>query len=548
MTKNPEVILARIEEQRKQLGLSRADVALQTGMKYQTYASLFRRGKLPKFNELRNICNSLGLSIDDLIGDNPPDQKSKTNIFYWINKHNGGELSPTSILSRLPDKEGVARMFMDLSAAQNEHVRFSDEVFTLICKLLFMDETDFLFVYINHIRPRLRRIDLTDKGYFHSLKVYTSLSEIYSFEYNRFFLREAPIRRFKPADAYLWDKIYKTVEGEGVDKQDFFAKAGISPALYSIYKPFDEFAWKKKNEEIFNMINRKNAWEYPQEEWDRLMLIQRKHEEKHNKQFSSKRPSPYTETIINIFEYLGITGIEDCIRAGYKTTLGIEDYHPSESINTVYYTQDSNPDIVLADSLYARAIQENLCFMPHLAEFLSALCAFSNADSQDKAPIPGTEKSPYMILSGLCAFDYTYFHVEKPEAGDDQPEAGDDQSEAGDNQSEADDDQSEPGNDKSELDKIKAELDKTKAEMKRAKDDLQNAKAVPDNKKPQYTIKEFEDIANTVNTWGGPFRDYRYNPLLVNEASVYPSENSKMEGEKVAGKTKGKTPENDDID
>lgn len=541
MTKDPEVILARIEEQRKQLGLSRADVALQTGMKYQTYASLFRRGKLPKFNELRNICNSLGLSIDDLIGDNPPDQKSKTNIFYWINKYNGGELSPTSILSRLPDKEGVARMFMDLSAAQNEHVRFSDEVFTLIYKLLFMDETDFLFVYINHIRPRLRRIDLTDKGYFHSLKVYTSLSEIYSFEYNRFFLREAPIRRFKPADAYLWDKIYKTVEGDGVDKQDFFAKAGISPALYSIYKPFDEFAWKKKNEEISNMIYRKNAWEYPQEEWDRLMLIQRKHEEKHNKQFSSKRPSPYTETIINIFEYLGITGIEDYIRAGYKTTLGIEAYHPSESINTVYYTQDSNPDIVLADSLYARAIQENLCFMPHLAEFLSALCAFSNTDSQDKAPILGTEKSPYMILSGLCAFDYTYFHVEKPEAGDDQYEA--------------DDDQSEPGNDKSELDKIKAELDKTKAELdktkaelKRTKDDLQNAKAVPDNKMPKYTIKEFEDIANTVDTWGGPFRDYRYSPLLINEASVYPSENSKLEGEKAAGKTKGKTPENDDID
>lgn len=517
MTKDPEVILARIEEQRKQLGLSRADVALQTGMKYQTYASLFRRGKLPKFNELRNICNSLGLSIDDLIGDNPPDQKSKTNIFYWINKYNGGELSPTSILSRLPDKEGVARMFMDFSAAQNEHVRFSDEVFTLICKLLFMDETDFLFVYINHIRPRLRRIDLTDKGYFHSLKVYTSLSEIYSFEYNRFFLRENPIRRFKAADAYLWDKIYESVEDKGVNKQDFFAKTGISPALYSIYKPFDEFAWKKKNEELFKIRNRKKAWEYTDEEWNTLMAKQRKHDEKRKKQFDSKRPSPYTETIINIFEYLGITGIEDCIRSGYKTALSIEDYQPSEVVDSTHYKEDDGqgekPDIILADSIYARAIQENLCFMPHLAEFLSALCAFSYTDSHDKEPISGAEKSPYMILSGLCAFDYTYFHVEKPEA---------------------DDDQSESGNDKSELE--------------RAKDDLQNAKVLPDNKKPQYTIKEFEDIANTVTTWGGPFRDYRYSPLLVNEASVYPSENSKMEGEKAAGKTKGKTSENDDID
>ena len=345
MTKDPEVILARIEEQRKQLGLSRADVALQTGMKYQTYASLFRRGKLPKFNELRNICNSLGLSIDDLIGDNPLDQKSKTNIFYWINKYNGGELSPTSILSRLPDKEGVARMFMDLSAAQNEHVRFSDEVFTLICKLLFMDETDFLFVYINHIRPRLRRIDLTDKGYFHSLKVYTSLSEIYSFEYNRFFLRENPIRRFKAADAYLWDKIYESVEDKGVNKQDFFAKTGISPALYSIYKPFDEFAWKKKNEELFKIRNRKKAWEYTDEEWNTLMAKQRKHDEKRKKQFDSKRPSPYTETIINIFEYLGITGIEDCIRSGYKTTLSIEDYQPSEVVDSTHYKEDDGQGV-----------------------------------------------------------------------------------------------------------------------------------------------------------------------------------------------------------
>lgn len=492
MTKDPEAILARIEEQRKKLGLSRADVALQTGMKYQTYASLFRRGKLPKFNELRNICNSLGLSIDDLIGDNPPDQKSRTNIFYWINKYNGGELSSTSILSRLPDKEGVARMFMDLSAAQNEHVRFSDEVFTLIRKLLFMDETDFLFVYVNHIRPRLRLIDLTDKGYFRSLKAFSSLNEIYSFEYSRFFLREAPIRRFKPADAYLWDKIYETVEGEGVDKQDFFAKAGISPALYSIYKPFDEFAWKKKYEEISNMINRKNAWEYPQEEWDRLMLIQRKHEEKHNKQFSSKRPSPYTETIINIFEYLGITGIEDCIRAGYKTTLGIEDYHSYESVNAMSYIQDSNPDIVLADSLYARAILENLCFMPHLAEFLSALCAFDCTGSPEKASGPDNGRLPYMILSDQCAFDYTYFRIEK--------------------------------------------------------DGQKKARAVPDNEKPHYTIKEFTSIMNTVNTWGGAFRDYQYKPILVDEASVYPSDNHKREGEKSEGKTKGKTPGNDDID
>lgn len=312
-----ESILERIEAQRKALGLSRTDLVLQTGMKYQTYASIFRRRKIPKFNDLHRICSCLGLPIDALIYGLDQDHEAPTDILYWIDRLNGGELDSTSILARVPDKEGVARMFMHLDAIPAENSQDKDAK-TLIARLLFMDETDFLFLYINHIRPLLMASDHIDAGFRHSLREHFLLSDIYVCEYSRLFLREDTARRSRPADACLWEEIVRVVEEDGVDKKDMFAKAGISPALYSIYK-------------------------------------QRSRRHGQRERADDDRPSPYTETMARIFEHLGFSGMEDIIRADHAGG------------------QDGCPDKEMPDAM--TVVRKDLYGMPYLAQFLSALCA-----------------------------------------------------------------------------------------------------------------------------------------------------------------------------
>lgn len=313
---NIESILEKIEAQRKALGLSRTDLVLQTGMKYQTYASIFRRRKIPKFNDLYGICNCLGLPIDALIYDLDQDYEAPTDILYWVDRFNGGELDSTSILARVPDKEGVARMFMHLDAIPAENAQDRDAK-TLIVRLMFMDEMDFLFLYINHIRPLFMASDHIDTGFRLSLREHSLLSDIYVHEYSRLFLRGDTARRPRPADAYLWEEIVRAVEEDGVDKKDMFAKTGISPALYSTYK--------------------QRSRKYGQAE-----------------RIGNDRLSPYTETMASIFEHLGLSGMEDIIRADH--TGG----------------QEGCPDNEMPDAM--TVVRKDLCSMPYLAQFLSALC------------------------------------------------------------------------------------------------------------------------------------------------------------------------------
>lgn len=323
---NTESILGRIEAQRKALGLSRTDLVLQTRIKYQTYASIFRRRKIPKFNDLYGICNCLGLPIDALIYGLDQDHEAPTDILYWVDRLNGGELGSTSILARVPDKEGVARMFMHLDAIPAENAQ-DGEAKTLIARLMFMDETDFLFLYINHVRPLLMASDHIDTGFQFSLMEHPLLSDIYVHEYSRLFLHRDPARRPRPADACLWEEIVRVVEEDGVDKKDMFAKAGISPALYSIYK--------------------QRSRKYGQAE-----------------RIGNDRPSPHTETMARIFEHLGLSGMEDIIRAEHAGG------------------REGCPDNEMPDAM--TVVHKDLCNMPYLAQFLSALCASGTHDGLER--------------------------------------------------------------------------------------------------------------------------------------------------------------------
>lgn len=370
MVTDHTVVLKRIENQRKLLGMSRADLSFQAGIKYQTYTAYFKRGTLPRFNDLYSLCNALGIPIDDLFRDDEVKaEDNPLNIYYWVKFICNSYLDKSTLLYRVSDKTGIALLLNDLYTTTDIRMIHRQEVFGLFSKLLTLDEMDFILIYKDVIRKELAKYDLTKPFFEYYNDEYRPLFAIYSDEYMPLFLRGSSCFEPLPISTYLWQEFDSVLRQRNINKSTFYSQIQVTPAIHSKY--FVKMN-TEKIKELFN-IQLSTPLEHTAI-LDKISELKKKDCIQLEK--LKKMPSPTSETVIRLCEYLNIDNMETIIRTGMQESLNIKERaYPCTLLDDDRGSAD--PRYVFLYSVYSKVILDSIYSMPRLAAFFCALCAFT---------------------------------------------------------------------------------------------------------------------------------------------------------------------------